>query len=443
MPWLGNELRLRFLKLVWYLLMPLMLYLSLLSTKTFMNPQYPGQENSNQPQGTQPQISPQFGAPSQQPVSTQQQPTFGSPLQPQYQNPASSSAWPTAPPSSPPTSKKQFLVLLVVISGIVVVSLGALGFVLTRGVPNAQSPMSNTQEASTQDKSKTAPSSALLSELAATKTLSEAKAVVGRFTRQHGISFSVDRKDGSTRPEISGNSLTDKDLDMLKQGGKVLIEELSKYPDSWINTSKLKKILVIDELKVVGTRAAGLAGVGEDTFYLDATMLSSANTAQGNFEDFARQSVHHELFHLVDWTLKTYNSPEWLALNAPGFVYEEVSAGNMPVESYDPKGSPGFVSGYARFNAVEDKAETFTFLVAPGKYEELKKLLPSDPVLSKKVKFIKDLALKHAPEMNDAFYDKSASRKATPNKTLKNNIDYNQLREVIDSSKTRSHIIEH
>lgn len=402
-----------------------------------MNPQYPGQGNQNQPP-TSPYSAPPApiiqGTPIQQP-----QLPIGLPSAGGFQNPAYNSAWQAAPQGQFPQKKRRLN--LAIASSVLFLGLtiaGVTTFALTRKeglrpVVSSENPTEN------QSKGEAQSSSSILTELAASQNLDDAQAIINKYSQQHSIEFSTSSNDAKIMPAIEGESLTEADLPRLKQGGKVFIEEFAKYPSSWINAVGVKKIVMVNRLGYDGTRVAGLAGIGYDTFLLDIVSLSATNTSKYNFEDFARSTIHHEFFHMADWAFGTYDSQDWAALNDSSFVYDQDDPNAQVVESYDDRESPGFVSGYARQNSIEDKAETYSFLVSPGLYTRLKARMPGDPILAKKVEYLKKLILEHAPEMDDAYFEKLVSYRATPNKPLNIPTNAEELLDIVTSKRPDLH----
>ncbi len=97
--------------------------------------------------------------------------------------------------------------------------------------------------------------------------------------------------------------------------------------------------------------------------------------------------IHHELFHLLDYTGDHFESDrEWEALNPRGFAYHDPEMlyrdRDLAVER-----PTGFVRSYATQNTVEDRASTFELVLSQP--AELCAIAAADPVVAKKVALIK------------------------------------------------------
>ena len=150
--------------------------------------------------------------------------------------------------------------------------------------------------------------------------------------------------------------------------------ELALHAPALVRASGTRWIVSCQGLSQ-GGRARGAVPAGSaGTILLDAEADAS--------EDFFRRTLHHELFHMLDFAEGRLKADaEWVGLNASGTQY---GGGLTAREASNAlgSGSAGFVTEYAMSGADEDKAEMFRFLaLAPG---ELRALAERDAVVASK-----------------------------------------------------------
>jgi len=123
---------------------------------------------------------------------------------------------------------------------------------------------------------------------------------------------------------------------------------------------------------------AGLADVrGRGMLISVAYFLDAAYRPHGTLT--ADAIVHHELFHLLEYTRMreaVIDDPEWNL--EPDFAYgEDAARGRL---------RPGFVNAYAMTNPVEDRASVFQYLMTSP--DELCELARADEVVRAKAAII-------------------------------------------------------
>lgn len=175
-------------------------------------------------------------------------------------------------------------------------------------------------------------------------------------------------------------------------------KEFGKYPPEFLRLSGLKRIVFCSDLLHGGQRRSGVAVSDNATVYL--------NVRSGVFsERFRRKLMHHEFFHIVDFTsFGLEEDTEWEALNAPGTTYNPATAtasGHGPSSDVTHP-APGFLTRYSMADAREDKAELFSNLM----FNDLqaRDLIKRDPVLEAKVAMLKARLRNFCPQLDDAFW---------------------------------------
>ena len=152
---------------------------------------------------------------------------------------------------------------------------------------------------------------------------------------------------------------------------------INRLPESFIRRSGIRYVTFLDDLRLNGAPAGGVAG--GDTIYL---AMNCPET-----------TVYHELFHIFDPKRK---DKLWTRLNPRGFVYtgsafydadlskfkRKRMNGNLEEKKYDAD----FVSRYAMSFEHEDRAETFSHMIVEG--PKFLRRTEKSPVLKKKMEYI-------------------------------------------------------
>lgn len=136
-------------------------------------------------------------------------------------------------------------------------------------------------------------------------------------------------------------------------------EALDELGVSFVKKSGLKKVMICRRISLNGMPCAGIAR--GDTMYLK--------------KGFRKRTVYHEMFHIFD---PKRSNKKWQRLNHKDFRYRGINFPDRPVSKrmrnklkrhyrkIDRDFSKDFVSNYAQTNEVEDRAETFAFMIDEG-----------------------------------------------------------------------------
>ena len=106
-------------------------------------------------------------------------------------------------------------------------------------------------------------------------------------------------------------------------------------------------------------------------------------------EDYFERVIHHEVFHIINDSFKQlFDEDVWSKFNVKEFEYAECSTctDKLGLDTYT--NTNGFLTEYSRSTASEDMAEVFSHLMIGLNLDRL------DPILEKKIKFIKTNLLK-------------------------------------------------
>jgi hypothetical protein len=202
---------------------------------------------------------------------------------------------------------------------------------------------------------------------------------------------------------------------------EALVFELSLYPREALRRTRIEQIVLCNGLWISEKRAAGTLKVGlhfVDTLFLDVQAFRD--------DMFGRHTIHHELFHAIDFrdTWEGLIDTDWHKLQGENYSYELDSAIEFYVlkrrdpedfgrpkfdDPFDwltanPSKTPGFLTEYAKYSTVEDKAEVFSHMMAS--YRNVMKRAAHDEVLSHKVERMKELARHFCDELDDSFWQR-------------------------------------
>jgi hypothetical protein len=171
-------------------------------------------------------------------------------------------------------------------------------------------------------------------------------------------------------------------------------DEIRLYPDSHLKRIKLRQIVLCENLSFNATKCFSFTDVEHGSIYI--------NVQAGLDDEKLRWTIHHELFHQLDYAGDSRLDPDpaWESLNPIGFHYtgdvERLQADTA--EAQREAGIRGFFNRYATTSSTEDKAELYAFLVVDP--EEACRRLAADVILRRKAARIR--------EMIDAFGPYSA-----------------------------------
>ena len=175
-----------------------------------------------------------------------------------------------------------------------------------------------------------------------------------------------------------------------------LMNELTIYPDAFLRSSGLKRVVVARGLERRGVVWGGFAfwaGPKKGTLYVSLKNLARAAV-----------TIHHEVFHLTQHLAEIERRHEvWSACNPPGFVYAtegELDRTRQRVAT---------ITAYARTSLVEDQAEMFAWAVIDGAF--MAQQSQQDEAIACKAKLIRTFAKLVDSGFDDGRWEKLASRK--------------------------------
>jgi hypothetical protein len=240
--------------------------------------------------------------------------------------------------------------------------------------------------------------------LTASKTALSAQHALQTFLDQYHMTVLITQSWETFMANFYWDDLTDNDLPVLISFGKTFICEYAKYSVRWVNSSRIRSVALVKNLRPQPTAgpclSIGLADFQEMTVYHSVECKAYMGVVQD------KRDLHHEFWHLMASSAYKWDDPAWSALNDPKFTYG--NDGVDPVTGQGPKtcdrrAVPGFVTCYARHNANEDQAETYASLFVEEEYKLLVTWMATDPVLKSKVEYLRQFIASRDPAMNDYF----------------------------------------
>ena len=138
-------------------------------------------------------------------------------------------------------------------------------------------------------------------------------------------------------------------------------------------------IVMCEDLSISNINTAGIPDHIMKTLILDIKFN----------ENYFERVIHHEVFHIINDSFKeVFNEKVWSNFNVKEFEYAECSTctDKLGLDTYS--NTRGFFTEYSQSTASEDMAEVFSHLMIGVK------LSNPDPILKKKIQFIKNNLLK-------------------------------------------------
>ena len=160
---------------------------------------------------------------------------------------------------------------------------------------------------------------------------------------------------------------------------KLIKNNLDRYNQEFLKKINLKYIVLCEDLSISKINTAGIPN------HIMKTLILDIKFNQKYFE----RVIHHEVFHIINDSYKNlFDKKVWSNFNIKEFRYAKCSTctDKLGLDTY--KKTDGFFSEYSRSTASEDMAEVFSHLMID------KNIDVKDPILIKKIKFIKMNLLK-------------------------------------------------
>ena len=166
---------------------------------------------------------------------------------------------------------------------------------------------------------------------------------------------------------------------ILDKKYKIIKKNLDKYDQKFLKKINLKYIVLCEDLSISKINTAGIPDNVMKTLILDIKFN----------EKYFERVIHHEVFHIINDSFKEiFDEKVWSEFNIKNFKYAECSTCTDKIGLDTYKNTEGFFTEYSRATASEDMAEVFSHLMIGS--------IPnnSDPILEKKIQFIKSNLLK-------------------------------------------------
>ena len=174
----------------------------------------------------------------------------------------------------------------------------------------------------------------------------------------------------------------DSEKKTLDKKYEIIQKNLSKYNQAFLKRINLKYVVLCEDLSISNINTAGIPDNVMKTLILDIKFN----------EKYFERVIHHEVFHIINDSFKDiFNESTWSSFNLTDFKYAECSTctNKLGLETYN--NTKGFFSEYSQSTASEDMAEVFSHLMIGTNLNN------KDPILEKKINFIKKNLLKIDP----------------------------------------------
>ena len=166
---------------------------------------------------------------------------------------------------------------------------------------------------------------------------------------------------------------------VLDEKFKIIQKNLNRYNQKFLKKINLKYIVLCENLSISNINTAGIPDNVMKTLILDVKFD----------EKYFERVLHHEVFHIINDSFKEiFDEKIWTSFNVKDFNYAECSTCTDKIGLDTYKKTEGFFTEYSRSTASEDMAEVFSHLMVSSNINN------SDPILQKKIQFIKNNLLK-------------------------------------------------
>ena len=156
---------------------------------------------------------------------------------------------------------------------------------------------------------------------------------------------------------------------------QIISKNLDRYSKEFLKEINLKYIVMCENLSISGINTAGIPDHVMKTLILDLKFN----------EKYFERVIHHELFHIINDGFKDlFDENEWKNFNKSTFKYADCSTCSKKLGLDTYANTNGFFTEYSKTTPSEDMAEVFSHLVSKN-YK-----ISNDPILSKKIEFIKN-----------------------------------------------------
>ena len=166
---------------------------------------------------------------------------------------------------------------------------------------------------------------------------------------------------------------------VLDEKYELIQKNLNKYNQKFLKKINLKYIVLCEDLSISNINTAGIPDNVMKTLILDIKFD----------EKYFERVIHHEVFHIINDSFKEiFDEKVWSNFNVKNFKYAECSTctDKLGLDTYS--NTEGFFTEYAQSTASEDMAEVFSHLMIGLDLNN------NDPILNKKIQFIKTNLLK-------------------------------------------------
>jgi len=230
----------------------------------------------------------------------------------------------------------------------------------------------------------------------------ELRLQVQQLEREYGVELVLDDPGFPIRTQYGPIAGTAASLSRIQKHLPVFIEEWRHYAPATIRRTRLKRVILGDDLTHDGMKIGGFCDAKNQAILYDFGS-DRVWPDEGWQSFFLRVTVHHELFHVFDNCLSQdiYSDKNWEALNPSGFRYWQPLLDIIPPVT---NRYPGFISTLSQQAIPEDKAEIFSHMML--NLHEMECRGKDDMILGKKMEHLKLVLKEFSPEMNDQFWNK-------------------------------------
>lgn len=226
--------------------------------------------------------------------------------------------------------------------------------------------------------------------------------ISSRIEKKYSINLTYDDIPKATWDKVKYKVASQADYGQLLKYVELFQREFNKYPKDFIKKTELKHVAFVKNLSFSGQLRTAVPDHKREILFLDFARGTHSLTYQ-------KHVIHHEFYHMIEEQFNGdpyWKDPNWLVLNEKNFKYGKggatVQGKSDMYELTHPE--KGFINLYSMTGVEEDKAEIYASLFIKAESRKINRWINKDPILRKKVRYMKDFLFNRCQHMNSEYW---------------------------------------
>ena len=232
-------------------------------------------------------------------------------------------------------------------------------------------------------------------------TLEDISKQVMGMEKKYSIKFNIDSMPKTTWA-IKYEFAQKQDYGNLYDYLKLFDKALGKYPLSFLDKVKLKKVIFVKNLKLNESNQEQATPAIPD----NSKSILILDFIIGNYDKtYQEHTVHHTFYKFLDKQFNAklnWNDPVWNSFNSSNDAYKSQDVYSSEINH----SHKGFVNSYSLYDVIQDKAEIFATLFTKIEYKKLQKWVKKDSILFNKAMYLQDFLKGIDRSFDDMYWRK-------------------------------------